>query len=83
MRFPVLMYHKVGEPVHMKADRFLNVSTIAFERQMTLLASMKFRVRPFAEIVERRVDGTLRHGQYTEAEQGLLELVCPPESGRS
>ena len=57
MRFPVLMYHKVGEPVHIKADRFLNVSTPSFERQMTLLASMKFRVRPFAEIVEAATTG--------------------------
>lgn len=30
---------------------------------------------PFVEIFEHRVDGTLRHCQYTEVEQGLLERL--------
>src|SRR5207248_2778828 len=39
---PILMYHKVGAPVASKADRFLNVSTSDFERQMAALQRLGY-----------------------------------------
>ncbi len=52
MPLPILMYHKVGQPVFSKKDRFLNVSARDFERQMNLLSQLGYQGRPFFEIVE-------------------------------
>jgi peptidoglycan/xylan/chitin deacetylase (PgdA/CDA1 family) len=46
------MYHRVGEPVACRADRFLNVSAHGFRRQMRALAALGYRARPFAEVVD-------------------------------
>ena len=46
------MYHKVGQPVTCKADRFLNIAATDFERQMRLLTSLGYRGRPFFEIAD-------------------------------
>ncbi len=46
------MYHKVGLPVHSRGDRFLNVSTADFQRQMRLMLSLGYRARTFSEIVD-------------------------------
>jgi peptidoglycan/xylan/chitin deacetylase (PgdA/CDA1 family) len=39
---PILMYHKVGAPVQVKADRFLNVAANDFRRQMRALARLGY-----------------------------------------
>lgn len=48
---PILMYHKVGQPVVVRQDRFLNVSAQDFRRQMQTLARLGFKARTFAEVV--------------------------------
>jgi peptidoglycan/xylan/chitin deacetylase (PgdA/CDA1 family) len=49
---PVLMYHKVGQPVLSREDRFLNVPGESFRRQMRALSMLGYRARPFAEVVD-------------------------------
>ncbi len=46
------MYHKVGEPVATRADRFLNVPTPSFRRQMRLLARLGFRAVTFGDLAD-------------------------------
>ena len=46
------MYHKVGLPVHARADRFLNVSGEDFQRQMRVMARLGYKARPFSEIID-------------------------------
>ncbi len=55
---PILMYHKVGAPVHAREDTFLNVSTESFERQMRALDRLGYRAVTFAQAVS-----ILRSGQ--------------------
>lgn len=50
----VLMYHAVGQSVTCRRDTFLNVAADTFHRQMRALASLGYRARTFAEIVEAR-----------------------------
>ncbi len=52
LHIPVLMYHKVGQPVASRDDRFLNVSERDFSRQMRALANLGYRARSFAEVVD-------------------------------
>lgn len=51
------MYHKVGIPVHHKADRFLNVSVAGFRRHLRILTELGFRARPFQDVVEAHRSG--------------------------
>lgn len=46
------MYHAVGLPVATKTDTFLNIPAASFRRQMHALASLGFRARSFADIVD-------------------------------
>src|SRR5690242_15018302 len=50
---PILMYHKVGSPVRHRADRFLNVSSASFSRQMALLKRLGY----VGITLEEAVDG--------------------------
>ena len=54
---PILMYHKVGAPVHTKADTFLNVSKESFERQVRHLARLGFRGITFEQAARGLFDG--------------------------
>lgn len=49
---PILMYHKVGEPVLTKRDTFLNVSAQNFSKQMYLLKRLGYTARTFGEVLE-------------------------------
>lgn len=49
---PILMYHKVGEPVRSRGDRFLNVSARSFERQIRMLRRFGYRGVTFAQAAE-------------------------------
>jgi peptidoglycan/xylan/chitin deacetylase (PgdA/CDA1 family) len=49
---PILMYHKVGAPVHAKPDRFLNVSINDFCCQMRILSRLGYRGVTFAAAIE-------------------------------
>ncbi|HLK55772.1 MAG TPA: polysaccharide deacetylase family protein [Chthonomonadaceae bacterium] len=51
LRLPILMYHKVGQPVVARQDAFLNVAARDFRRQMRVLARLGYRAIPFAEAV--------------------------------
>ena len=48
---PILMYHKVGEPVLSKGDTFLNVSAEDFAKQMRLLKRWGYTARTFGEVL--------------------------------
>ena len=52
---PVLMYHKVGQPVATAEDRFLNVAESDFARQMRVLDRLGYKARSFAEVVDAHV----------------------------
>ena len=52
---PVLMYHKVGLPVHSRADRFLNVSALDFQRQMRVMIQLGYQARSFADVIEAQI----------------------------
>ena len=52
---PILMYHKVGQPVLNRQDRFLNVSANSFRRQMGMMARQGYQARTFAEVVQAMV----------------------------
>src|SRR5258708_39292216 len=49
---PILMYHKVGAPVHSKNDSRLNVSARDFERQMRLLRRLGYTGITFQKTIE-------------------------------
>ncbi|MDW8208691.1 MAG: polysaccharide deacetylase family protein [Chloroherpetonaceae bacterium] len=55
--YPILMYHKVGAEHGGHADSFLNVRARDFQRQMQLMATLGYRTRPFAEIVDALTRG--------------------------
>jgi len=52
LQIPVIMHHKVGEPVRTKADRFLNVSERDFARQVRALERLGYRGITLAQAVE-------------------------------
>ncbi len=49
---PILMYHKVGEPVFSKRDTFLNVSAENFAKQMRLMKRLGYTARTFGAVME-------------------------------
>jgi len=52
---PVLMYHAIGLPVVTRRDEQINVSAADFQRQMRVLLTLGYTVRPFYEIVDSLV----------------------------
>lgn len=48
---PILMYHKVGLPVELRADTFLNVSADSFRRQLRAMAHLGYRAQTFGAVV--------------------------------
>lgn len=46
------MYHKVGLPVHTRGDRFLNVSSADFQRQIRFMLQLGYQARSFSEIID-------------------------------
>ncbi len=55
---PILMYHKVGEPVVSKRDTFLNVSAEDFAKQMRLMKRWGYVARTFGEVLAAWTEGT-------------------------
>ncbi len=55
--FPILMYHKVGQPVTCPQDRFVNISARAFRRHIELLVRLGYQARTFAEVGEALARG--------------------------
>lgn len=56
-RCPVLMYHKVGQPVAGAGDRFLNISGPAFHRQISMMMRLGYQCRTFAEVADALSQG--------------------------
>jgi peptidoglycan/xylan/chitin deacetylase (PgdA/CDA1 family) len=55
--YPVLMYHKVGQPVTGPQDIFLNISAGAFRRHIEILLRLGYQARTFGEVGEALARG--------------------------
>ena len=79
---PILMYHKVGVPIHCKADHYINIAPDAFARHLRLLACLGYEAVTFAQAVEGLRTGTGLPGRpvcltFDDAHQCIADHAAP------
>lgn len=79
---PILMYHKVGSPIHCKADRYLNVMPSEFAQHVRFLKRLGYQAITFKQAVQGMTRGAQLPPHpvcftFDDAYQSIADCAAP------